>query len=115
MIGLVAIGISIWAWYVDLASITYVCPFCRAQRTIIGILGLMMLLPWYGNWLVRYLSLVLGFFGAVVASNQHFRGWVRISAGEFEFHDPIYFDSFLLSGCALLIITALVLLLWQPR
>lgn len=114
-IGLIAIAISVWAWSVELAGLTYVCPFCRAQRTVIGVLGLMMLLPMYGHWLTRYASGAIGFFGANVAANQHFGGWARISSGEFEIHDPIYFDSFLLSGAALFIIVALVLLLWHPR
>ena len=115
-IGVAAIAISVWAWSVELAGFTYVCPFCRVQRTIIGILGLMMLIPaGYGHWLVRYISLVLSFFGAVVAANQHFAGWARISSGEFELHDPFYYDPVLLSGAALFIMSALVLLLWVPK
>lgn len=112
LFGLIAIALCIWAWWVDLAGIAYVCPFCRVQRTIIGLLGVMMLLPVHGFWLTRYVSATLGFFGGVVAATQHFGGWARISAGEFEFHDPLYFDSFLLSGAALWIISGLVMLLW---
>lgn len=114
-LGLVAIAICVWAWWVDLAGITYVCPFCRVQRTVIGVLGVMMLLPVHGHWLVRYVSATLGFFGGVVAATQHFGGWARVSAGEFEFHDPLYFDSFLLSGAAIWIISGLVMLLWVRR
>ncbi|MEO1039102.1 MAG: hypothetical protein AAFX09_06105 [Pseudomonadota bacterium] len=114
-LGLTAIAICAWAWWVELAGFTYVCPFCRVQRTVIGILGLMLLAPAYGHWVVRYLSATIGFFGAAVASNQHFGGWARISSGEFELHDPFYFDPFLLSGAALFIIPALVLLLWTPK
>lgn len=114
-LGVVAIAISVWAWYVDLAGISYVCPFCRAQRTVIGLLGIMTLIPAHGHWLVRYVSLTVGFFGGVVAAYQHFSGWAKISAGEYTVHDPIYFDAFILSGAALFIISALVLLLWMPR
>lgn len=115
LVGLFAIAVCVAAWYVDLAGITYVCPFCRAQRTVIGLLGVLLLVPAYGHWLMRYVSLVLAFFGGVVAANQHFGGWARISAGKYEPHDPIYFDSFLLSGGALIFIAALVMLLWAPR
>ena len=45
MIGLVAIAVCTAAWHVDLAGITYVCPFCRAQQTVIGMLGILCLLP----------------------------------------------------------------------
>lgn len=114
-IGAIAIAISVWAWSVEIAGWTYVCPFCRVQRTVIGLLGLLMLFPVYGHWLARYVSVVLGFFGAVVASNQHFAGWRRISSGEYEPHSPIYYDSFLLSGAALFILAALVMLIWQSR
>lgn len=115
LFGVFAIVICAWAWYVDLAGITYVCPFCRAQRTVIGILGLLALFPFYGHWVIRYVSGTIGFFGAVVAANQHFGGWARISGGKFQFHDPIYFDSFLLSGAALFIISGLIGLLWTRR
>ncbi|MCP2679258.1 alkaline shock response membrane anchor protein AmaP [Maricaulaceae bacterium NA33B04] len=114
-VGLIAVAICAWAWWVELSGIAYVCPFCRVQRTVIGILGLIMLLPAYGHWAVRYIAAVLGFFGSVVASNQHFGGWARISAGEFEFYETLYLDPFLLSGAALFIIIALVGLLWVGK
>lgn len=114
-IGVIAILISVWAWSVEFAGLAYVCSSCRAQRTVIGILGLMMLFPIYGVWIVRFISGTIGFFGAHVAANQHFGGWARISRGEFEVYDPFYFESFFLSGAALFIISALVLLLWHPK
>ncbi|MEM7730087.1 MAG: hypothetical protein AAF311_12560 [Pseudomonadota bacterium] len=113
-IGAAAILLCIWAWSVDLLGWTYVCPFCRVQRTVIGLLGLLMLFPVYGHWFARYVSAILGAFGIVVASTQHFGGWRRLSAGEFKLQAPIYYDSFLLSGVALCIIVALVLLIWTP-
>lgn len=120
-IGVCAIIICIWAWSVELAGWTYVCPFCRVQRTVIGILGLLLLAPIYGHWLTRYVSVTLGFLGflgflgAHVAASQHFRGWRRISSGEYEMHTPFHDDSFLLSGAALFILSALILLLWIER
>ncbi|MEM9600929.1 MAG: hypothetical protein AAF926_07895 [Pseudomonadota bacterium] len=113
-IGVIAILICIWAWSVEILGWTYICPFCRVQRTVIGLLGVMMLFPIYGHWLARYFGATFGFFGAYVAARQHFGGWRRISSGEFKWHDPIYYDSFLLAGAALFIISALVMLLWTP-
>jgi len=115
IIGIIAIIISIGAWAVELAGLTYICPFCRTQRTVIGILGIFLVLPNPGHWIVRYVGTVLGVLGLVVGGTQHFRGWAKISAGEFSFHEPVYFDSFLLSGAALFIITGLVFLLFLYR
>lgn len=115
VVGLIAIAICAWAWWVELAGIAYVCPFCRVQRTVIGILGLILLIPVHGHWTVRYLAAVLGFFASVVAANQHFGGWARLSSGEFEFYETLYLDPFLLSGAALFIIIALVGLLWVGK
>lgn len=109
-LGLAAIAISLGAWVLDWTGAVYVCPYCRVQRTVIGILGLGMLSPIGLGWIGRYLAAVIGILGAVVASTQHFRGWAKISAGEFSFRDPIYLDPFLLSGCALLIIVGQVML-----
>lgn len=53
---------------------------------------------------MRYLASVIGFMGAVVAVNQNFMGWAKISKGTFTFNDQLYVDSFLLSGGALFII-----------
>jgi len=115
ILGVLAIIISAGAWAVELADLTYVCPYCRTQRTVIGLLGIFLLLPNPGHWIVRYVGTVFGVLGVVVGGTQHFRGWSKISGGEFTFHDPIYFDSFLLSGAALFIITGLVFLLFLHR
>lgn len=115
LIAVLAILISIATWAVDLAGLVYKCPFCRVQRSVIGLLGLLMLLPDPRHWLVRWIASALAFFGLVVASQQHFAGWRRMHAGEFKFAEQIYVDPFLLSGAAILIISGLVLLLWSWR
>ncbi|ALT00173.1 hypothetical protein AT746_19160 [Lacimicrobium alkaliphilum] len=107
-----AIFIATAAWAVELMDWTYICPFCRTQRTVIGILGILLFFPAPLHWIARYVGTTLGILGLVVAGTQHFRGWARISAGEFSFNQPIYFDSFLLSGAALFIITGLMFLLF---
>ncbi len=114
IIGIIAIGISIIAWSLELSGIAYVCPYCRTQRTVIGLLGILLVMPNPVHWISRYVGTVLGFLGAVVAAMQHFNGWKKISSGEFSFREEIYLDPFLLSGAALFIIIGLVFLLFVP-
>lgn len=49
--------------------------------------------------------------GAVVAANQNFMGWAKISKGEFSFNEQLYIDPFLLSGGSLFIIIGLLWLI----
>lgn len=106
LLGLIFIAISVAAWAVELMGLVYVCPFCRVQRTAIGILGLIIvLLRVLHPFVARYLALAVGGFGFVVGATQHFRGWARISSGEFELRAQWYIDPWLLSGCALLILS----------
>ena len=88
----------------ELAGTVYICPYCRVQRTVILLLGVIMVLPFCHHWIARYLASVMGFMGAVVAVNQNFMGWVKISKGEFAFSEPLYIDPFLLSAGSLFII-----------
>lgn len=115
LLGLIAIAISIATWAMELSGLVYVCPFCRTQRTVIGLLGLLMVTPNPGFWISRYLGAVLGVLGLVVGSTQHFAGWRRIMKGEFVLSPKVYDDAFLLSGAAIFIITAQVLLLYVYR
>ncbi len=115
LLGLIAIAISIATWAMELSGLVYVCPYCRTQRTVIGLLGLLMVTPNPGFWISRYLGAVLGVFGLVVGSTQHFAGWRRIMKGEFVLSPKVYDDAFLLSGAAIFIITAQVLLLYVYR
>lgn len=101
IVGLLAIVISIAAWSTDLLGIVYVCPYCRVQRSVIGLLGLLLITPAVTYWIGKYFALVISFFGATVAANQHFMGWKKISAGTFEFKDNLLIDPFILSAFAL--------------
>lgn len=112
LLGVVAILISLATWTMDLTDLVYHCPYCRTQRSVIGLLGLLMLLPNPGHWLARYFGTVLGVLGLVVAAEQHFGGWKKIFAGTFSFGEQWYINPFLLAGCALFIITGQVLLLY---
>ena len=115
LVGGAAIAIAILTWTVDLTGMVYECPYCRSQRTVIGLLGLLLMLPNPSHWLIRYLSAILAVFGLSVAASQHFRGWTRIMAGECEWGERWFLNSWMLSGFALCIIVALVLLIWSDR
>ena len=115
LLGLIAIAISILTWTAELTGMVYVCPYCRTQRTVIGLLGLLMVTPNPGFWISRYAGAVLGAFGLVVGATQHFNGWRKIMKGEFVLSPKVYDDAFLLSGAAIFIITAQVLLLYAYR
>ena len=103
-LGLIAIIIGAGAWGMEFAGTVYICPYCRVQRTVILLLGVIMVLPFSEHWISRYVASVMGFMGAVVAVNQNFMGWVKISKGEFAFNEQLYIDPFLLSAGSLFII-----------
>ena len=104
VLGLIAMVIGAGAWAMEFAGTVYICPYCRVQRTVILVLGLIMVLPFSRHWIVRYIASVIGFLGAVVAVNQNFMGWVKISKGEFFFNEQLYIDPFLLSTGSLFIV-----------
>jgi len=113
-IALLAIFICVFAWITDLAGWVYVCPYCRVQRTVIGLLGITLLAN-PQHWLNRWISSSLAVLGLVVAAMQHFRGWAKIMSGEFTWGEYWYANSWVLSGCALVIMTGLILYLWAWR
>ena len=112
MLGIVSIIIGVGAWMIEISGNVYVCPYCRVQRTVIAILGVFMLFSVPSHWLAKYLALCIGLLGAVVAVNQNFMGWQKISSGQFSLGEPWYFNPFLMSGGALFIIVAQVCLIF---
>ena len=114
-LGLVAILIGAGAWGMEFAGTVYICPYCRVQRTVILLLGIMMILPFSHHWVMKYFASVIGFLGAVVAVNQNFMGWVKISKGEFALNEQLYIDPFLLSSGSLFIIIGQLWLLLSKR
>lgn len=114
VLGVVAILVSLGAWALDWYEVVYACPFCRVQRTVIGLLGFIMVLGW-SHFIIKYFASVVGFFGAGVAMSQHFRGWVKIHKDEFTWFDPIYFDAFILSFLAMFVIIAQVWIICLRR
>lgn len=111
ILGVIFLAVSILAWSVDLLGIVYECPYCRVQRSVIGLLGILMIVKGWHNSMSTFVASVIGFLGAHVAAAQNFMGWKKISAGTFEFKEDILIDPFLLSGAALFAIIAQVLLI----
>jgi len=104
VLGVISIVIGLGAWGMEFAGAVYVCPYCRVQRTVILLLGCVMLLPSPRHWIAKYVASVVGFLGAVVAVNQNFMGWAKISKGEFAFNENLFIDPFVLSTGSLFII-----------
>ena len=113
-IAILAIVICAFTWATELLGWVYVCPYCRTQRTIIGLLGLLLLAN-PQHWLNRWIASSLAVLGLVVAAMQHFNGWKKIMAGEFAWGEYWYSNAWVLSGCAIFIITGLILYLWSWR
>lgn len=111
LLGLISIAIALATWAVDIGGLVYACPYCRTQRTMIGLLGLLMLLPRPGHWMVRWVGSVLATLGLVTAATQNFGGWRRMFAGELEFGTQWYMHPFLLSGIAMFILMAQIMLI----
>ena len=115
VIGLVAVLISLSTWAMDYFEWIYHCPYCRTQRSAIGLLGLVMLSPWRRHWCSRWLSLAIGATGLVVAVMQNFNHQKKIYAGTFELGDSFYVHPFLLSGAAILILSGQLMLIFSDR
>ncbi|MEQ8196060.1 MAG: hypothetical protein RIB59_16385 [Rhodospirillales bacterium] len=81
LLGFVAIAVSLIAWGIDLSGLVYECVYCRAQRTAIGIAGILMILPDPRRWWIRYAAAAICFFGASVAADQVFLVVRAIDAG----------------------------------
>jgi len=116
ILGVIAIIVGMGAWVMDWMDWVYVCPFCRAQRTVIAILGVFMLLPNTKHFIIKYITCILGFYGLHVASAQHFRGWVSIQRGDRGFlSENWWIDSWILSFFAISIIVAQVWMIFLNR
>ena len=93
LFAVITILISLITWSMDIFSLVKPCIDCRVERTIIGLLGLILLLPRISQW-IKLLAYVLGFFGANVASGQMFSVLIHYHiTGEL-----------ILASCALIII-----------
>ena len=56
LLAIIAIIVCLATWGVDLAQWVYQCPYCRVQRSAIGVIGLILLLPFYHHWIMRMIG-----------------------------------------------------------
>ena len=103
-----AIIISVATWWMDFAGLVYECPYCRTQRTVIGVLGVIMLLPFVHHWITKIIAIEIGGFGFIVGALQHFRGWVSIWEDKFVLNATAWTDPTILSAVSMFIILLLV-------
>lgn len=82
LLGVLAILISGITWVIDLAGWVHECPYCRVQRTAIGVVGILMLLPDPRAWWVRYGAAAICFLGAHVAAAQIFLVFRNLTSGQ---------------------------------
>src|SRR5262245_28526678 len=81
LFGAISLLLCIVTWAFDLLELVYPCAYCRVQRTMIGLIGLIMLLPapMSAHWIALFIANTLAFFGAVVGVNQNFHIWMKLS------------------------------------
>jgi hypothetical protein len=109
LLGVLAILVCIVTWWIDLSGMVHECVYCRTQRTAIGLVGFIMLLPDPRRWWLRYPALCIGFLGAHVASAQLFLVIRNLNAGEPS--NPV---NMILAAGALAILIGQALLLFMP-
>ena len=97
IVGVLSILVCLATWSMDLTGLVEQCIYCRTERSIIGLIGFIMLFPML-PYVNRYISTVLGFFGAYVASAHVF---LSVIQDEIDYSVP-------LAICALFIIVAQV-------
>ncbi|MGY6550936.1 MAG: disulfide bond formation protein B [Erythrobacter sp.] len=113
-LAILAIVVSAATWASDIGGLVYACPYCRVQRTAIGLIGIILLLPFFHHWIMRMIGSTIGVYGLVVAGTQHFNNFLKMHMGTFEWGERWFIHPWLLSGFALFIITALLMILWSP-
>jgi hypothetical protein len=110
LLGVLAILVSLVTWWTDLAGWVYECPYCRVQRTAIGVVGVIMLLPDPRLWWLRWGGTAVCFLGAHVASAQLFLVFRNLTSGQPS--NPL---NLVLATGALFVLVGQALLLFSKR
>ncbi len=109
LLGVLAILISAVTWAVDLAGWTHICPYCRMERSAIGVVGVLMTLPGARTWWLRWGAASVAFLGAHVASAQLFLVFRNLTS-----HQPSDQVNLILATGALFILVGQTALLFTP-
>ena len=110
LLGILAILVCLVTWWMDLAGLVHECPYCRVQRTAIGVAGMLMVLPNPRSWWVRCGGATVCVFGANVASAQLFLVFRNLMSGQTSNLLNLF-----LATSALLILVGQALLLFTDR
>ena len=82
--GILSVLVSFISWGMDLFHVVEPCIYCRTERTLIGIVGFLMIIPTYSH-LRLYLAFTLGLYGALVAGDQ-----ISMYLMDDKYHSMIY-------------------------
>lgn len=106
LVGIISLILSLATWILDWFGLVYACPYCRIQRTIIGLIGLFMFLPSQirSHWLLLFTTNILAFFGAYAGASQHFLIWMKFSNGQIDLLTMLVNPSFWMSLGAMIFI-----------
>jgi len=72
VLALLAVAACIVTWYIDLAGYVLACPYCQVQRTMIGLLGIILLISRQKSLLLKLVSYGFAIFGLDIAGDQMF-------------------------------------------
>jgi hypothetical protein len=104
-----AVLVYIVTWWIDLSELVHECVYCRTQRTAIGLVGVIMMLPDPRRCWLRYPALCIGFLGAHVAAAQ-----LLLVISNLNADDPSNPMNMILTTGALRILIGQALLLFMP-
>jgi hypothetical protein len=110
LLGVFALLICVVTWWIDLAGWVYECVYCRTQRTAIGLVGLLMILPDPRRWWIRFAAVAICFLGASIAVDQLFLVIRNINAGK-----PFGMLNLVMASGALFALVGQALLLFTPK
>ena len=99
-LGWVAVLICATTWWLDLAELVKTCPFCRTERMVIGLLGLLMIAPHY-RYLSIFLTCLIAPVGLATASQHLF---LMIKTGSFSLNTLLVIAALCLISGELLIL-----------
>lgn len=109
-IGAFALVVCIATWAIDLSGLVYECVYCRTQRTAIGVVGLLMMLPDPRRWWIAFPACAFAFLGADIAVDQLFLVIKNINAGR-----PFGLLNLVLASGALGMLVGMAMLLFTRR
>ena len=107
LVGAAILAVVLLTLALDVAGLVHPCPYCRTERFALGVIAVILLLPFYNSLLSRYIVAVVGMLGLVVGLMQNFNHLKVMNKGEFDWSALSIGHPWVLSGLAILA------LVWQ--